>query len=128
MFSVWCRRTIAVSLAVSLDLSLTLAGQSNEYWAGDRDIVLEANPLAAQLLAISPLAMIFAAMAWIAIVALLMSRLPDRYSRRIAWIVTAAHWIGASTWLIQYRFGAAWVIVLWCLVIGFAEAKLVRQS
>ena len=85
-----------------LDAGLTLAGQSDAYWAGDRLAFREANPVAAWLLRTHPAAFAVGAVLLALGYVVLVEWLPLRLARPAASLTLLLHALGASTWLIRY--------------------------
>jgi hypothetical protein len=83
---------------VPLDLGLTLWGQPTEYWGGG-SAVCENNPLAAQLLLIHPAAFLSAGIAWVALMAWLVTVLPRPAALTVSVAVSQAHAWAAGIWL-----------------------------
>ena len=57
---------LSAAIVYLIDSSLTLHGQSPDYWAGDYAAALEGNPLVHPILAWHPLAFVAAAAIWFA--------------------------------------------------------------
>jgi hypothetical protein len=97
-------------LCQAADVSLTLAGQSGEYWSGDYTAATEANPFAHPILVAGPWVFAFTAIAWAILLGVLIAFLSNRF---LAWFVIAlavAHAIGASTWLAGLGGWVGWVL------------------
>lgn len=95
------------------DLTVTLSGQSAEYWNGDWSAVTEGNPIPHWLLSQHPLALCSGIAVWIVIfcAAILWLRLP--VARVVAFAVMLGHATAASTWLLRMQpFGILYAIVL----------------
>lgn len=86
-----------------LDATLTLTGQSAEYWAGHFSQVNEASPTFHQLLAIHPVAFAVGILAWIVIYSVLILLLPETLALIVSIAVTMGHTVGSATWIV-YRF------------------------
>ena len=86
-------------VAYSADVTATLLGQPAEYWNGNSDRPLEANPIGWWFLSIGPWVAVVAAALW-AIGFTLVVRY-WRYRVPMAAILTASHTFGLSTWLIR---------------------------
>jgi hypothetical protein len=83
---------------VPLDLGMTLWGQPPEYWGGAHTLC-EGNPLAAQLLLIHPAAFLAAGVAWLALVAGLVTVLPRPAALTLSVAVSQAHAWAAGSWV-----------------------------
>jgi hypothetical protein len=109
---VWC---VGPALACLLDVLLTLHGQSTAYWHGAYEQVLELNPLASWVLQWHPLLFAAGGLVWLAAVVLLIVRLPRHLALPLAFVVQAAHTLGAASWLLRAGSGgllAALVLLL----------------
>ncbi|RIK81889.1 MAG: hypothetical protein DCC67_07790 [Planctomycetota bacterium] len=94
-----------LALAV-LDGALTLAGQSEAYWAGDYRQVNEMSPTFHHLLTSHPLAFAVGFAAWMAVFVGLILLLPATLALLVAIAVTFGHTAGAATWLLwRFYFG-----------------------
>jgi|GEM_PF-1670436 len=92
---------VPVALLFPLDVTFTLIGQPESYWAGDRLTANEANPLAHELLAVHPALFIGSALAWTAILFAVIVRWTRRLSTALAMLVAVAHALGGSSWLLR---------------------------
>jgi hypothetical protein len=92
-------------LAGLLDLALTLHGQPAAYWYGDYEQVLELNPLGSWLLQGHPLLFAAGVLLWLAAVVVLILRLPRHFALPLAFVVQAAHTLGAASWLLRAGVG-----------------------
>jgi hypothetical protein len=101
-------------VAYSADVTATLLGQPVEYWDGNYNRPLEANPIGWWLLSISPWAALVAAALW-AIAFTLVVRY-WRFRVPTAAILTASHTFGVSTWLIRLGW-PGWVGVAIAFVV-----------
>jgi hypothetical protein len=89
-----------------LDSSLTLAGQSAEYWSGRYERVNEMSPTFQQLLAIHPLAFVGGELVWVAVFLGIILLLPDTLALMASIAVTFGHTVGAATWVLwRFQFG-----------------------
>jgi hypothetical protein len=89
-----------------LDGSLTLAGQSAEYWSGAYARVNEASPTFHDLLAIHPLAFAGGFLGWMAVFVGLILLLPDTLALIVCLVVTLGHTVGAATWIVwRFNYG-----------------------
>jgi hypothetical protein len=81
-----------------LDVGMTLWGQPTKYWGG-ASTVCEGNPLAEQLLLIHPAAFLAAGVAWLALVAGLVTVLPRPAALTVSVAVSQAHAWAAGKWV-----------------------------
>lgn len=89
-----------------LDGSLTLAGQSAQYWDGAYSGVNEMSPTFHDLLAIHPLAFAGGFVGWMAVFVGLILLLPDTLALIACLVVTLGHAFGSATWIIwRFNFG-----------------------
>jgi hypothetical protein len=90
----------------ALDSTLTLAGQSAQYWGGAYGQVNEASPTFHQLLAIHPLAFVAGSLGWMAVFVGLILLLPDTLALIGSFVTTMGHTVGAATWVLwRYHYG-----------------------
>lgn len=115
------------TLAASLDGVLTVVGQTEGYLSGNVAEVQETNPIGHALLSISPLAFALGLAIWIALLVTLIVLVPRRWAIGISLVCSAAHLVGASTWIIRYPAGILWVAVLW-LTVRFVVYPAWRQQ
>jgi len=101
-----------------LDSTLTLLGQSADYWAGNFAAVNEASPTFHQLLQWHPVAFILGCIVWAGIFVGVILLLPDTLSLIISIAVTFGHTVGAATWIV-WRFGFQYQACL-ALLLGAA--------
>ena len=93
-------------LLCALDGSLTLAGQSSDYWAGQFSQVNEGSPTFHHLLALHPAAFAAGIVCWAAMFAAVILLLPDLGALILSIAVTFGHMAGAATWLLwRFQFG-----------------------
>ena len=78
---------------------LTLAGQSESYWAGEHSTASELNPLGYPLLAFSPWLFIAVAVSWLGLFSAFIIGLPRRLAGWLAVGIALGHALGGSTWL-----------------------------
>jgi hypothetical protein len=90
-------------LLCALDGTLTLVGQSAEYWAGHYAQVNEGSPTFNHLLQFHPAAFAAGLLGWAAIFVVVILLLPDAPALILSIAVTFGHTAGAATWLL-YRF------------------------
>jgi hypothetical protein len=88
-------------LLLAIDVTLTLAGQPDEYWRGDFGTAMESNPLAHPVLARGPLPFVLLAVAWALVLGISVALIPIRLAPWIAVVSTMGHAVGASTWLVH---------------------------
>jgi hypothetical protein len=101
--------------ACLLDVLLTLRGQPDAYWHGDYEQVMELNPLGSWCLQWHPLLFAAGGLVWLAAVVVLILRLPRHFALPLAFVVQAAHTLGAASWLLRAGSGgtsAALVLLL----------------
>jgi hypothetical protein len=102
-------------VACLFDLTVTLAGQSVEYWSGNWSAVTEGNPIPHWLLTQHPLALCGGIACWIAIFCTAILRLRPPVARIVAFFVMLGHATAASTWLLQMKpFG---ILYAGCLLL-----------
>jgi hypothetical protein len=89
-----------------LDGSLTLIGQSAEYWAGAYARVNESSPTFNHLLAAHPLAFAAGLLGWMAVFVGIILLLPDTFALVVSIAVTLGHAVGAATWVLwRFQYG-----------------------
>lgn len=86
-----------------LDGSLTLAGQSAEYWGGAYTRVNEVSPTFHHLLAAHPLAFAGGLLGWMAVFVGFILLVPDTLALVVSIVITFGHAVGAATWVL-WRF------------------------
>jgi hypothetical protein len=116
----WLLPPIVLFLAV--DVSLTLSGQSDSYWAGDHSLAVEGNPLARPFLEAGPGVFVAWAAAWAVLVSLAVLGWRHRISTAIAIFVTFGHAIGGSTWLARSG-GWSWLLAIAYIVVAAEFAR-----
>jgi hypothetical protein len=93
-------------LFCALDGTLTLAGQSGAYWAGNYSAVNELSPTFNHLLRLHPAAFAAGLLAWAGVFVGLILLLPDTLALSVSIAVTLGHTLGAATWLLyRFRYG-----------------------
>jgi len=105
-----------------LDGGMTLWGQPTEYWAGGYSTIREANPLAAWLLTVHPMAFTAAGLVYCLAVCVAVLWLPLRYALALSILVSLAHAVGVVTWgiwLIQQPRGG-WILLVPAVAVGAA--------
>ena len=90
---------LAPSIACVVDASLTLYGQSDKYWEGDRSDVRELSPEPRRLLAVSPWLFAGVVIGWVAAIGFMLIVSGRFWATAIASTVVIAHVSGAATWL-----------------------------
>jgi hypothetical protein len=105
-----------------LDATLTLAGQPEAYWTGDRLAAREANPLGRWLLYVDPLAFLAGVGLSLGLYAAALALAPPSAARVLAFVILFAHALGASTWLVRWGLAgyllAALVLLAASRVLG----------
>jgi hypothetical protein len=92
-------------LVAALDGALTLAGQSDLYWAGHYAHVNEGSPTFRHLLAYHPVAFVLGWFGYVLVLAALILLLPQTLALTTSIAATVAYAWGASTWLwVSRRF------------------------
>jgi hypothetical protein len=86
-----------------LDSSVTLYGQSVEYWDGNYAAVREGSPSFAYYMSIHPLVCLAADLLWISIFSLAILLLPETPALIVAVAIMLGHLAGAASWLV-YQF------------------------
>ena len=119
---------LSAAIVYLIDSSLTLHGQSPDYWAGDYAAALEGNPLVHPILAWHPLAFVAAAAIWFASLSAVI--LFWRHSAAV-WLAVAIafdHAVGGATWIA--RPGGFWWITagLYLWVAAELVAGCLRRS
>jgi len=88
-------------LLIAIDVTLTLAGQSDAYWSGDFGTAMEGNPLAYPILARGPLPFVLMAVAWALLIGISVAMFSTRRAPWFAAVAAVGHAVGASTWLVH---------------------------
>lgn len=110
----WGRRlgmVLPFLLAFLLDWSLTLYGQTAEYWAGNYACANETSPFFRGLFMIHPLAAIAGQLVWVGLILELLVLLPEFLAMILFILVVFGHMMGAYSWMIlditvgTYQFG-----------------------
>jgi hypothetical protein len=83
----------------SLDFGLTLYGQPDAYWAGDRTSVNEMSPSFARFLSLHPAIFLAGGALWIAIFSALILLLPEWLALTVCVAIVMGHMAGAASWL-----------------------------
>jgi hypothetical protein len=110
-----CCRPVVACLC---DLTVTLSGQSAEYWSGNWAAVTEGNPIPHWLLTQHPLALCGGIAVWIAVFCTAIFRLSPRPVRTVAIVVMLGHATAASTWLLNMK---PWGILYACGLLAFLK-------
>lgn len=82
-----------------LDQSITLYGQSFNYWKGNYSVANEVNPWFNWLLRQHPLAFEAGIIAWIVVFSVVILALPRRASMTISMAIVLGHTWGTATWM-----------------------------
>lgn len=90
-------------VACLCDLTVTLSGQSTEYWSGNWAAVTEGNPIPHWLLTQHPLALCGGIAVWIAVFCTAIIKLRPQPARVVTFVVMLGHATAASTWLLNMR-------------------------
>lgn len=101
-------------LFYTLDLSLTLGGQSRAYWDGSFDKVHEASAFPRWLLMQHPLLLPAVGYTWIGGMCAMMLWLPGSLARIVGFILQFGHTLGAASWLVlklPFGWGAAAALI-----------------
>jgi hypothetical protein len=93
------------TLLAGLDGSVTLIGQSAEYWAGDHSRVLEGTPGFRMLLTYGPAAYIAGLTVWVLAFVGMILLLPSTPALAVCLMFTLGHAIGAFSWLNRFPDG-----------------------
>ncbi len=98
---------IAPLLFCLLDVTLTLVGQTAEYWRGGYHAhVIEGSPTPHFLLSIHPLAFVAGMLVWIMSFLGLLLLLPETLALILSIAIVMGHAVGAATWIFyRFRFG-----------------------
>ena len=90
----------------ALDATLTLIGQSAEYWQGQRAAVNELSPTFNYLLTTHPAAFAAGMAGWAAIFVMALLLLPDTLALIVSVAIVLGHAVGTATWLCyHFKFG-----------------------
>ncbi|MGL4514314.1 MAG: hypothetical protein ACRCT8_14595 [Lacipirellulaceae bacterium] len=112
----------------TLDVGITLWGQSERYWSGDFAAVNEMSPSFAQYLAIHPLAFVAAGLVWIVLFTSVIALLPETLALGVSMAIVIGHMGGAATWL-AYRFqnyqacNALFLVTAFLAVLSFKRGQ-----
>jgi hypothetical protein len=129
MNGVWCRLVglcLPPLVLCALDGTLTLVGQSADYWSGHYAAVNESSPTFNHLLQLHPMAFAFGLLVWSAIFVAIILLLPETPALIVSIAATFGHTVGAATWLL-FRFQYA-VPDLQLAVSTFGCAARTRHS
>ena len=110
-------------LFLTADVTLTLAGQPPEYWAGDRGAAIEGNPLAYPLVASGPCAFALLAAIWAGLLGAMVVGWSYPWVRGFAIAMALGHAVGGSTWIAN--LGGVWGWGL-AIIYLFAAAEVSR--
>lgn len=110
-------------LLTALDYGMTLAGQPNEYWAGDYSQARELDPILHTLLVCHPLAFIAVNVALTLVLIGLILLTPRIMAVILSIMTSLIHWAGASTWFFSLGYPngleMCWGVAL-LMIIGLA--------
>ncbi|MCL1049827.1 hypothetical protein L2755_09360 [Shewanella abyssi] len=95
---------IPIFLIVILDATLTLYGQSIQYWLTEYSEVNEASKNFKALLSISPYAFVFGVASWIVTLAVILKLSTRNLALFITVVVCLCHSSAASTWIMGSGF------------------------
>ena len=108
-----------LALAGFLDVTLTLIGQSPQYWAGDYSKAREGNPLAEPLLTWNPWAFAAAASAWVVALVVVLHFWKHRFAEWVALVAFAGHTFGGAAWILNLvPHGLAFAVLYVAAMIG----------
>ena len=120
-------------LFAAMDYSLTLFGQSTEYWSGQFSHVNKALPFMSFLLRIHPVAYVAGCFMILFCLATFILLLSDTLALIVCMAASLSNTIGVSTWLLRYPHGlqlcsgfiliSALVLAL-CLRWGWRPARI----
>jgi hypothetical protein len=106
-----------------IDVTLTFAGQSPEYWQGAYDLADEGNPLARPFLAWHPWMFVALALAYALVVAAGIRLLSLRLAVWLATLIALGHVVGGCSWLTRHGW-IGWGIILAYLVLAACFARV----
>ena len=124
--SVWL--VVPPILLCTLDVGLTLYGQSDAYWSGNYADVNEISPSFGYYLSIHPLVFAAVVFVWIAIFSAIILLLPEMLALTICIAIVIGHMAGAATWF-AYRFNnyqacnALFLITSLVVVLAFKRGQ-----
>jgi len=95
------RPILLLAAAIAADVALTLHGQPNDYWLGDRSVIVEANPLARSILQFGPWAFAGFAVAWLLPNAIVLAVWRHRAAEWLVLFVALCHTVAAASWLFR---------------------------
>jgi hypothetical protein len=105
-----------------LDQTVTLIGQSSQYWGGDYAVGKEGNPLYLRLLQQHPLAFEAGILAWILLFCAVICFAPRRAALAISVAIVLGHAWGASSWICYRLVHGYWIVIGLYLVSGIIIA------
>ena len=121
----WLRKRLGLLIPFWLlylgDVTLTLCGQSADYWNGEYASVVEYNPLAHRFLAGGPAEFLAFAAIWILCQSALFLCWRHPISTWLAVVITIAHAFGGASWFLRmgsYGWFGALVYLLICSEIA----------
>lgn len=119
-----CAGPAAISLT---DLTVTLCGQSAEYWAGDYSQVTEGNPLPRWLLEQHPATLIAAIAVWIVVFCVAICRLSERPARIVSGVIVLGHALAVVTWWVNSGIGG-YIGIAVLMVAAWFYARLTEPE
>lgn len=93
----WCLPVLVLSAADGL---ITLWGQPEAYWSSGFAVVNEANPLAAWLLTVHPLAFAASGVPYLLLVLVVVLLLPRRWAAGVAVVIASSHALAVGAWCV----------------------------
>ena len=118
---------LPLSIPYIADMTVTLLGQTSEYWSGAYQDVIEGNPLSNWFLSIHPLAYIFYRICLLAFAIYFVVDFPIGIAKFITTLYFLFHTVGTYSWLQGHYQLVFWkrVIILFFLsaIFSFAYSK-----
>ena len=116
-----------------LDITLTLLGQPEEYWAGNYDMARERSPEVRRVMQTDPVLLFVMIAVWIGVIVFLIRVLPQTLAELFSVATTVAHTAAASSWLRifvehSYQLKIAISIVSGCLIVFSLRANKRESS
>lgn len=107
-------RLLAMPFLLSLiDLAVTLYFQPEDYWRGNRSVVIEGNPIARWAFSAHPLMIVPGFVGWYALVIPLIFKTPAWIGLRVHVFLVLGHGVTISGWLLRYG-GIPWGLLALC--------------
>jgi hypothetical protein len=113
----WLGLWMLLSVLASIDVGLTLRGQSARYWQGDYASVQELNPLGRCLLRWHPLALGLSALLECVVLGLFLLLWPTRLVVRLTLLLAFLHTLGAAGWMLHSGW-LGWVVACGFLFVA----------